>query len=176
MSDRLDIIDNSQAAGTPQAMPAKQPLNALIASRVLTKKNGPGSPSVNVIPLRGTADVIAEEPTETVTLTDELGQKVDHQIEYAARCVTGADLVANTSPEGVLTNMQPVNSADKHEPGLVVRLGYQIEGLHAGKLALAGGAKLSPNTAAALADEEARLREWLDVVADFERVMFSEAK
>jgi hypothetical protein len=176
MSGRLDIIDNSQTVGTPQAIPAKHPLNGVVVSLVLTEKNGPGSPSMKLIPLRGTADVLAEKPTETVTLTDEQGQKVDHKIEYAAGAVTGADLVANTSADGVLMKMQPLSVADKHEPGLVVRLGYQIEGLNAGRMAGAADAKHSASTAKALLEEETRLREWLDVIADFERVKFPMAK
>ena len=174
MSGRMDIITRSQLAGTPQPIPPEHPLLVAVFSRVLTADHGPGKPSVTPRQLRGMADLIDARPCETVTLVNEAGEKVDQLIDYTADAVTGADLADNASPERVLTIMRPVTPADPHEPGLVVRLGYQIEGLTAVRRAL-NDTPLPPDAAQALQEEETRLCEWLSRIEEFERVMFPAA-
>jgi hypothetical protein len=169
---RTDIIDHSQTVGTPQSPPGEHPFNTLVVSRVLTIDHGVGNPDPTPVGLTGMKDLLKLRPRQTVTLQDENGAAVDQVIDYADGAVTGAHLAANTSPEQVLTLLKPAASDDPHEPGLVVRLGYEIEGLNALRLAVASGAELPSNPGELLTGEEGRMRAWLDALLKFERTLF----
>src|SRR5947209_2817042 len=102
MSERLDIIDRSQAVGTPEPVPPQHGFRLHAVARVLTKTHGLGKPCVTPVTLTGMADLLEQGPCETVTVKNEKGVPVDQVIDYTAGAVTGGHLVANTAPERVL--------------------------------------------------------------------------
>jgi hypothetical protein len=153
----------------PGPIPPEHPFNILAFIRLLTKHNGPGKPSVTPLRLGSMEDVIEQEPVQEVILIDECNKPVTHRIEYARGSITGHDLADNAAPEQVQMLAEPTVRNAPHEPGLIVRLGYEIQGLNAARLALTGNAALPGDLVSGLEAEETRIVACLDAVCEFER-------
>ena len=83
MAKRIQLI---QAGGPkPAGMPPRvnHAFKLLAMIRVLTRRNGPGNPDLVPTVLRGVKDLLALGPWQVVSVEDEDGEPISHEIDYA---------------------------------------------------------------------------------------------
>jgi hypothetical protein len=155
-------IISSKTPRPKEAPPAKHRFKVLIFTRVLTKHQPRGKPSLKQVRMTRTEDLIKLDPQELVTLVDETGAQVDQMVRYGKKCQTGAQLVANTSPGRVLAITEAKNPKAKHEPGLPMRLGLEMQALNSLLTCISDGVAVPTNVVAACSSDESRLIAWCD--------------
>ena len=136
MAKRIQLI---QAGGPkPAGMPPRvnHAFKLLAMIRVLTRRNGPGNPDLVPTVLRGAKDLLALGPWQVVSVEDEDGEPISHEIDYALGVGCAADLLQNLTPAGIGRIMVPENPTKPYELGLLSRLTYEIAACQAIQVAL----------------------------------------